>query len=332
MERTVIIAEAGVNHNGSLDMALKMIDAAKEAGADIIKFQTAKPEKVISRYADKAEYQKETTGAEESQLEMCKRIHLHFDDYKVLKSYCEKVGIQFLSTPFDLDSIAFLEELGCSLWKVPSGEITNLSYLEKIAQTQKEVILSTGMSDLEEVRAAVNILKDGGATKISLLHCNTQYPTPYRDVNLKAMLTLRDTFHCSVGYSDHTLGIEVPIAAVAMGASIIEKHFTLDRNMDGPDHKASLEPLELKQMVHAIRNIECALGNGEKSVSNSEKANRAIARKSIVANRPIKAGEAFTEENITCKRPGNGISPMQWYKVLGTVSKRDYLEDELIEL
>ena len=225
MERTIIIAEAGVNHNGSLDTALKMIDAAKEAGADIVKFQTAKPEKVISRYADKAEYQKETTGAEESQLEMCKRIHLRFDDYKVLKSYCEKVGIQFLSTPFDLDSIAFLEELGCSLWKVPSGEITNLPYLEKIAQTRKEVILSTGMSDLEEVRAAVNILKDGGATKISLLHCNTQYPTPYRDVNLKAMLTLRDTFHCSVGYSDHTLGIEVPIAAVAMGASIIEKHF-----------------------------------------------------------------------------------------------------------
>lgn len=332
MKKTLIIAEAGVNHNGSLELALKMVDEVKKAGADIIKFQTAKPEKVISRYAEKAEYQKETTGAQESQLEMCKKIHLRFEDYIVIKKYCEEVGIEFLSTPFDLDSINFLENLGCTVWKIPSGEITNLPYLERIAKTGKPIILSTGMSTMEEVDAGMNTLRKNGAGEITLLHCTTQYPTPYEEVNLNAMDMLRQKFRCRVGYSDHTKGIEVPIAAVAQGASVIEKHFTLDKNMEGPDHKASLEPDELQEMVRAIRNIEQALGDGEKRPMPSEIANKVVARKSIIAARDIKKGEMLSEENLTTKRPGNGISPMRWYEVIGETAKRDFMEDELIEL
>lgn len=330
--KVLIIAEAGVNHNGNLDLAMKMVDKAKEAGADIIKFQTAKPELVISRFAEKAEYQKDTTGAEESQLEMCRKIHLTFEEYKPLKKHCEEVGIKFLSTPFDLDSVDYLEELGCDIWKIPSGEITNYPYLVAIAKTHKPIIMSTGMCTIPEIHEALQVLKEFGAGEVSLLHCTTQYPTPYEDVNLRAMDTLRKEFGCEVGYSDHTNGIEVPVAAVAMGATIIEKHFTLDKNMEGPDHKASLEPEELKNMVTSIRNIEKALGNGLKEPAKSEIPNMAIARKSIIAKCDIKKGEIFTEENITTKRPGNGISPMRWNEVLGKAAIRDFGEDELIEL
>lgn len=332
MKSTLVIAEAGVNHNGNINLALKMVDEAKKAGADIVKFQTAKPELVISKFAEKAEYQKVTTGSDESQLEMCKKIHLKFEDYIQIKKYCEDIGIGFLSTPFDLESIAFLQNLGCDIWKIPSGEITNFSYLVRIAQTNKPIILSTGMSTLDEVQAAMDVLKENGAGEITLLHCTTQYPTPYADVNLNAMLTLKDKFGCKVGYSDHTPGIEIPVAAVAMGASVIEKHFTLDRNMEGPDHKASLEPDELKSMVAAIRNVESAMGDGIKKPATSELENMAIARKSIIAARDIKKGEQFTEENLTTKRPGNGISPMRWNEVLGKTAARDFQEDELIEL
>lgn len=332
MKRTLIIAEAGVNHNGNLELAYKMVDAAVEAGADIVKFQTGKPEAVISKYAEKAEYQKETTGAEESQLDMVRKIMLKYEEFIPLKAYCEKKNIKFLSTPFDCESIDFLEKLGCDIWKIPSGEITNYPYLKKIGETGKPIIMSTGMSTLEEVAAAIDLLKNAGAGEISLLHCNTQYPTPYKDVNLKAMLELKKRFNCTVGYSDHTKGIEVPIAAVALGAQIIEKHFTLDRKMEGPDHKASLEPKELKQMIQSIRNIELALGDGQKRVTESEKANKIIARKSIIAKKTIKKGEIFTDENLTTKRPGNGISPMRWNEVLGKKAIRDFMEDELIEL
>ena len=328
----LIIAEAGVNHNGNLDLALKMIEEAKKAGADVIKFQTAKPELVISKYAPKAEYQKDLTDKEESQLEMCKKIHLQFDEYYIVKEHCEKVGIKFLSTPFDLESVSFLEKLGCDIWKIPSGEITNLPYLEKIAKTGKPIILSTGMCTLEEVKTAVNILKREGAGEITLLHCTTQYPTPYEEVNLRAMQTLKEEFGCSVGYSDHTKGIEISIAAVAMGAKVIEKHFTLDNNMEGPDHKASLEPQELSCLVQSIRNVEKAFGNGEKVPASSEIANQIVARKSIVAMKEIKKGEIFSENNITTKRPGNGVSPLSWYDVLGKEAIRDFMEDELIEL
>lgn len=331
MGQVLIIAEAGVNHNGDMGLAYKMIDEAKAAGADIIKFQTGKPENVMSRFAQKAEYQKVTTGSEESQLEMCKKFELEYEDYVSLKEYCEKVGIHFLSTPFDLESVDFLEGLGCDLWKIPSGEITNLPYLIKIAKTHKPIIMSTGMCMLEEVEAAVEVLNTHGAGEISLLHCTTEYPTPYEDVNLKAMLTLQEKFHLKVGYSDHTKGIEVPVAAVAMGASIIEKHFTLDKNMEGPDHKASLEPDELCSMVRQIRNIEKALGTGDKQPAKSEMKNIEIARKSIVAACDIKAGTVFTEDNLTVKRPGSGISPMKWFEVLGRKASRDYCEDELID-
>ena len=330
--RTLIIAEAGVNHNGRLDLALKMVDEAKRAGADIVKFQTAIPERVISRYADKAEYQKETTGNEESQLEMCRRIHLKLSDYDIIKEYCEEVGIEFLSTPFDLESIDYLEKLGMKLWKIPSGEITNLPYLIKIAKTGKPVIMSTGMAELEEVEEAVNVLKEGGAGEITLLHCTTEYPAPFDSVNLKAMNTLREKLGTKVGYSDHTTGIEVVVAAVSLGATVIEKHFTLNRNLEGPDHKASLEPEELEVMVNKIRIIEKALGDGIKRAAEAEKKNIAIARKSIVAAKDIKKGEILSEDNITTKRPGNGISPMQWLEVLGTEAIRDFGEDELIEV
>ena len=328
----LIIAEAGVNHNGNLDLALKMVDEAKRAGADIVKFQTAIPEKVISKYADKAEYQKKTTGNEESQLEMCKRIHLKLSDYDIIKKYCEEVGIEFLSTPFDLESIDYLEKLGMRLWKIPSGEITNLPYLIKIAKTGKPVIMSTGMAELKEVEEAVNVLKENGAGEITLLHCTTEYPAPFESVNLRAMNTLREKFGTEVGYSDHTVGFEAAVAATVLGASVIEKHFTLNHNMEGPDHKASLEPEEFEVMVNNIRMIEKALGDGVKQPAEAEKKNIVIARKSIVAAKDIKKGEIFTEDNIIVKRPGSGISPMRWFEVLGTEAVRDFGEDELIEL
>jgi N,N'-diacetyllegionaminate synthase len=334
VNKTFIIAEAGVNHNGNIEIAKKMIEVAKECGADAIKFQTFKAEKVISKYAPKAEYQKQTTGEIDSQLEMVKKLELSFDDFIVLKEYCDKLNIMFLSTPFDFESIDFLDDLGLEIFKIPSGEITNLPYLEKIGKLGKKVILSTGMADLGEIEDALDILTSCGTKKedITILHCNTEYPTPYEDVNLLAMLTIKEALKVKVGYSDHTLGIEVPIAAVALGASVIEKHFTLDKNMEGPDHKASLEPHELKAMIDAIRNIEKSLGDGIKKPSKSELKNKDIARKSIVAKREIKKGEIFTEDNITVKRPGNGISPMRWYEVLGKVVLKDYKEDELIEL
>lgn len=333
-KHVIIIAEAGVNHNGNYELAKQLVLKAKEAGADYVKFQTAVPERVISRFAEMAEYQKENTGKVESQLEMCKRIHLKLTDYAPLKAFCEEVGIKFISTPFDLESIDVLKDMGMEFWKIPSGEITNYPYLVKIARTHIPVVMSTGMCEIDEIRQAIKTLCDHGLTinQISLLHCNTEYPTPMRDVNLRAMDNLLQEFGVRVGYSDHTKGIEVPIAAVAMGAEIIEKHFTLDHNMEGPDHKASLEPQELKAMVDAIRNIELAMGDGKKHVSNSERKNIVIARKSIVAFRAIKAGEVFTEKNIAVKRPGNGINPMRWDEVIGKIAKRDFVEDELIEL
>lgn len=331
MQHTLIIAEAGVNHNGSLELAVQMIDAAKKAGVDIIKFQTAKPENLVSKYAEKAKYQKKTTCSDETQLEMLRKIMLPFEDFILLKKHCEETGIGFLTTPFDMESIYYVDNL-VDVWKIPSGEITNFPYLVEIARTGKPVILSTGMATLEEVEDAVGILKEYGTKEITLLHCNTQYPTPYDDVNLLAMKTLAEKTKLPIGYSDHTQGIDVPIAAVALGATVVEKHFTLDRNMEGPDHKASLEPDELQKMVESIRNIERALGNGVKIPSKSETENIAVARKSIVAKRRIGAGEVFTEENITTKRPGTGISPMKWKEVLGTKAVRDFMEDELIEI
>ena len=331
---TIIIAEAGVNHNGDLDLARRMVVAAKEAGADYVKFQTAIPELVISTVAPKAEYQKETTGSDESQLEMCRKLHLPLSDYAGLKQYCREVGIGFMSTPFDLVSIDCLAELDMDYWKIPSGEITNLPYLRKIAQKGGQVILSTGMSVLSEVEEAVAVLEDGGISRdnIILLHCTTQYPTPYSSVNLRAMEALASLGCRSVGYSDHTQGISVPVAAVALGASVIEKHFTLDRSLPGPDQKASLEPHELRLMVDEIRQVEAALGSPEKLVDEVERPNIEVARKSIVALRPIKKGEILTAENITVKRPGSGISPMLWDSVTGTPASRDFAADELITL
>ena len=333
-DKVIIIAEAGVNHNGNYDLAVKMIHEAKRAGADYVKFQTAVPELVISTFAPKAEYQKETTGADESQLDMCRAIHLPLTDYVKLAAICKEEGIGFMSTPFDLVSIDVLEELDMDYWKIPSGEITNLPYLRKIASKGRRVIMSTGMCEMQEIADALAVLEAGGLTRdqITLLHCNTQYPTPFADVNLAAMHTIAATFGTKVGYSDHTRGIEVPIAAVAMGAKVIEKHFTLDCNMEGPDHKASLEPHQLKAMVDAIRNVEEAIGSAEKHATASETPNKEVARKSIVAARAIAKGEVLTEENITVKRPGNGISPMLWDSVIGTKAKRDFIYDELIEL
>lgn len=330
----IIIAEAGVNHNGNFDIARQMVRAAKQAGADYVKFQTAVPELVISTVAPKAEYQKETTGADQSQLDMCRAIHLPLSDYATLADICRSEGIGFMSTPFDLVSIDCLDSLGMDYWKIPSGEITNLPYLRKIASCGGRVILSTGMSTLDETEAAVAVLEKGGIPRshIILLHCTTQYPTPMGDVNLRAMLALKSLGCAAVGYSDHTKGITVPIAAAAMGAAVIEKHFTLDRNMPGPDHKASLEPDELAAMVRAVRDVEKALGSGEKTVAPSERPNIEVARKSIVAARDIKAGETLTADNITVKRPGNGISPMLWDSVLGQKAVRDFNYDELIEL
>ncbi|MEG2930688.1 MAG: N-acetylneuraminate synthase [Ruthenibacterium sp.] len=328
----MIIAEAGVNHNGSLALAKEMARVAKEAGVDVVKYQTAVPELVVSKFAEKAAYQKQTTGAQESQLDMVRRIHFGFDAHRALKAYCDEIGIAYLSTPFDHDSIDFLASLDMPLWKIPSGEITNLPYLEKIAALKKPVILSTGMSTLPEIEDAVQVLENGGIDEITLLHCNTEYPTPYADANLLAMLDLREQFGCPVGYSDHTRGIEADIAAVALGAVVIEKHFTLDKTMEGPDHKASLDPAELKAMVQAIRHTEAALGSVHKHVTESEAKNKPIARKSIVAKRPIRKGEAYSAENLTVKRPGDGISPMRWYETLGKAAPRDFDEDEKIEL
>lgn len=328
----LIIAEAGVNHNGSLSLAKKLADKAKEAGADYVKYQTFNPSNMVSKYAAKAEYQKQTTDSKQSQLDMLEELMLSYDEFVELKEYCGQIGIGFLSTSFDLDSTEFLARLGCEIWKIPSGEVTNYPYLVDIARKHQPIILSTGMCDEEDIAAAIEVLKSNGAGEISLLHCTTEYPTPFEDVNLKAMCTMRDIFGLEVGYSDHTRGIEVPIAAVAMGAKIIEKHFTLDKNMEGPDHKASLEPDELKQMVDSIRNIEKALGSGTKRPAESEKKNIAIARKSIVAKTQIKKGELLTTENITTKRPGDGISPMRWNEVIGTCAIRDFDEDELLEI
>lgn len=333
-KKVIIIAEAGVNHNGDYNRAVEMIHKAHEAGADYVKFQTAVPELVISSIAPKAEYQKETTGEGESQLEMCRKIHLKLEDYAPLKVICDEVGIGFMSTPFDLVSIDCLASLEMDYWKIPSGEITNLPYLRKIGKRGERVILSTGMCELQEVEAALQVLEASGTPRenVILLHCNTQYPTPMCDVNLNAMADLRSLHVGAVGYSDHTVGIEVPVAAVAMGADVIEKHFTLDKNLPGPDHKASLNPEELTAMVAAIRNVEQAVGLAHKQVSDSERPNIEIARKSIVAARAIKKGELLSEENITVKRPGNGISPMQWDDVIGTVAQADFDADALITL
>ena len=325
-----IIAEAGDNHNGNFDLALQLVDKAAEAGADCVKFQTFVTENVISKFAEKADYQKQTTGEDESQYEMVKKLELSFEQFRLIHKYCQEKNIIFLSTPFDLDSIDFLEEIQIPFWKIPSGEITNLPYLEKIAKTEKDIIMSTGMCTMEEIEAALSVLREHGAGKITLLHCNTEYPTPFEDVNLRAMQEMKKAFGVSVGYSDHTVGIAVPIAAAAMGASVIEKHFTLDKNMEGPDHRASLEPEELKQMVRSIRNIERAMGSGKKQPSPSEQKNISIARKSIVAKRKIKQGEQLTEDNLYIKRPGNGISPMRWYEIIGTAAVKDFEEDELI--
>lgn len=327
-----IIAEAGVNHNGSIELAKKLIDVAVEAGVDSVKFQTFKTENLVSKNAQKAEYQKETTGAQESQFDMIKKLELDTDTHYELIEYCNSKNIMFLSTPFDLASIDLLNDLKLPIFKIPSGEITNLPYLRKIGALKKEVILSTGMADIGEIEDALDILTNAGTSKekITVLHANTMYPTPMEDVNLKAMQTIGKTFDIAYGYSDHTLGIEVDIAAVAMGASCIEKHFTLDNSMDGPDHKASLEPEELINMVKSIRNIELALGSSVKKPSKSETPNITIARKSIVASREIKKGEIFNENNLAIKRPGNGMNPMNWDEIIGTLSTRNYEPDELI--
>lgn len=332
MGHTLIIAEAGVNHNGDLESAKQLVLAAKEAGADIVKFQTANVDSLVSGHAEMAEYQKKNTGKIESQRDMLQKILLSYNNFIELADFCEKTGIQFLSTPFDRESIGFLSGLGVNIWKIPSGEITNYPYLVEIARTGQPIILSTGMSTLDEIGEAINLLQQNGAGKITLLHCTTEYPTPYDHVNLNAMATLRDKFGLDIGYSDHTLGIEVPIAAVAMGAVIIEKHFTLSREMEGPDHKASLEPGELKEMVQAIQRLEMAFGDGIKRPTDIEEKNAMVARKSIIARKDIQRGECLTEENLTTKRPGTGISPMKWNEILGTIAIRDFKKDELIEI
>lgn len=328
-----IIAEAGVNHNGSIELAKKLIDVAVDAGVDAVKFQTFKTENLVSINAQKAEYQKENINDNDnSQFNMLKKLELDVDTHHELIAYCKSKNIMFLSTPFDHDSINLLNELGLEIFKIPSGEITNLPYLRDIGALRKRVILSTGMADMGEIEDALDVLINAGTKKenITVLHANTMYPTPMEDVNLNAMITIGNSFDIAYGYSDHTLGIEVDIAAVALGASCIEKHFTLDKTMDGPDHKASLEPNELVSMVTAIRNIEMALGSRVKKPSKSEKPNLEIARKSIVAGSDIKSGEIFTENNLTIKRPGKGISPMRWDDIIGTVASKDYVKDELI--
>ena len=332
MNKVLIIAEAGVNHNGSMDIAKKLIDKAAEAKVDIIKFQTFTADSLVNKDVKKAEYQQKTGKGQESQYDMLKKLELDVSMHKELISYCNEKKIKFLSTPFDLESIDLLDDLGMDIYKIPSGEITNYPYLKKIAKLKKTIIMSTGMCTLEEVHNALKVLRENGASDVKLLHCNTEYPTPMKDVNLNAMITMKNKFNLEVGYSDHTEGIEIPIAAVAMGATIIEKHFTLDRNMEGPDHKASLEPNELKKMVHSIRNIELALGNGEKKPSESEMKNINIVRKFIVAKKNIKQGERFNESNITCKRTGKGISAMKWNDVINKIANKDYFKNDIIEI
>lgn len=332
MNKVFIIAEAGVNHNGDMEIAGKLIRAAVEAGADAVKFQTFKAENIVCRTAPKAAYQMETTDRTETQYEMLKKLELSRQMHEELIACCQEKGILFLSTPFDSESIQMLADLEVPMFKIPSGEITNLPYLREIGKYRKKTILSTGMSSMDEVKAAVDVLQKAGTEDITLLHCNTQYPTPMEDVNLGAMLRMKEETGLPVGYSDHTQGIEIPIAAAALGAEVIEKHFTLDKNMEGPDHKASLEPEEFRTMVTAIRNLEKAVGDGEKKSSESEKKNIDIVRKSIVAKCDIRAGEPYTPNNITTKRPGTGISPMRWDEVIGMAANRDYKADEMIQV
>lgn len=334
MKKVLIIAEAGVNHNGNIEFAYRLIDVAVAAGADAIKFQTYRTEKLVTKKAPKADYQKATTNINETQFDMIKKLELDEEAHYRLLDYCNKKKIMFLSSAFDVQSARFLNKLGLEIFKIPSGEITNIPFLREIGGFNKKVIISTGMADISEIEDALGVLISSGTKKenIFVLHCNTEYPTPFEDVNLKAMLTISDVFHVKVGYSDHTLGIEVPVAAVAIGAKVIEKHITLDKNMEGPDHKTSLEPEELKAMVKAIRNIEKALGDGIKRPSKSELKNKTIVRKSIVAARNIKKGEVFSEDNLAIKRPGTGIPPIRWDKVIGVNAKKNFKKDELIEI
>ena len=328
----LIIAEVGINHNGDLTIAKEMVHEAKMAGADIVKFQTFVPEQELSLYTPLTDYQRKNTRDQDFQyqIDMIKKYELSTDEFRQIKEYCEKEKIMFLSTASELVSIETLNRMNPQLWKVPSNEITDYPYLKRIGQFHKPVIMSTGISTLEEIGAAMKVLKENGAGKITLLHCTSEYPAPYEEVNLQAMQTLKNEFGCEVGYSDHTPGIEISLAAVALGATVIEKHFTLDKNMSGPDHKASIDISELRQLVKSIRNIESALGDGIKRVTVSEAKNKEIMRKSIVARRNISKGEILSEKNITTKRPGNGISPMNWEKILGSVASRDYKEDEMI--
>ncbi|MBE5910044.1 N-acetylneuraminate synthase [Pseudobutyrivibrio sp.] len=338
MERIFIVAEIGCNHNGSKDLAKKMILTAKECGVDAVKFQVFKASSLISKYAPKADYQIATTGESDTQLEMTSKLELSYADIVELKEYAESLGLIAFSTPFDIDSIKFLCSIGQNLWKIPSGEITNLPYLEMIGAikcSEKKIILSTGMASKEEIKTCINVLKNAGTKEeeLVLLHCNTEYPTPDYDVNILAINDLKKSFpNISVGFSDHSEGCVAAIAASAIGISLIEKHFTLDKNFPGPDHKASVNPNELMELVKNVRRVESMLGDGRKKVTESELKNKIVARKSIVALRDIKKGEFFTPDNITCKRPGNGISPMQWYDVIGKEAQKDFLEDELIEL
>ncbi|MBA6153406.1 N-acetylneuraminate synthase [Gelidibacter maritimus] len=335
MNKTLIIAEAGVNHNGSIDTAKQLIDVAAEAGVDYVKFQTFKAAKLVTKSAERAEYQNTNTKNSDSQYEMLKKLELSEADHLELIAYCQTKNVKFLSTGFDLDSLQFLADIGITLAKIPSGEITNLPYLEKMAELYSEFILSTGMANIQEVKDAYQVLIEAGVkpSSITILHCNTEYPTPMQDVNLRAMLHIEKELGTAIGYSDHTLGIEVPIAAVALGATVIEKHFTLDRSLPGPDHRASLEPTELKAMVASIRNIEKAIsGSGIKEPSDSESKNKEIVRKSIVAQGPIKKGQTFSNNNLAVKRPGSGISPMKWNAIIGKIANKDFTDDQLIEL
>ena len=335
MSRTLIIAEAGVNHNGSVEMALRLVDAAAEAGADMVKFQTFKAKNLVTAAARKAEYQVENThDGSEGQLEMLSRLELSEDDHRALMQRCKERGIEFLSTPFDEESVDFLASLGITTWKIPSGEITNYLLIKKIAARKGHVILSTGMSGMDDVEAALNLLEKFGKSRndVTVLHCTTQYPAPYNDVNLLCIKTMREALHVQTGYSDHTPGIEIPVAAAALGATVIEKHFTLDRSLPGPDQTASLEPDELRQMVDEIRQVELAIGDGEKKVTEVERPNIEVARKSIVATKFIRKGDVLSEDNLTVKRPGSGVSPMLWDSVIGTVAVADFLPDQPIEI
>ena len=332
-DKVLIIAEAGVNHNGDMGLARELIHAAAEAGADAVKFQTFTAENLVSKIAPKADYQILQTGSEETQYQMLKKLELPYNEHQALYELCNKLGIDFMSTPFDVMAADFLASLGVKRFKIPSGEITNYPYLKHVAQIGLPVIFSTGMANLKEVGECLDVLTKFGLKKenITILHCNTEYPSPFADINLRAMETIKKEFGVSIGYSDHTEGLEVSIAAVALGATVIEKHFTMDKNLEGPDHKASLNPIELKQMVKGIRNISAAMGVAYKAPSNSEQKNIPIARKSIVAAKAIKKGDLFSEDNLTAKRPGTGISPMKWELYIGKQAGQDYAPDELIK-